>query len=81
MNQILSIFAQKYTHIKCIQMKYDEVIPNYPEGTKSFNLTSANCPTLLVYRDDEIMLQTIGLKDFGGEMMTLQRLVFMYIHF
>ena len=54
---ILEKLARKFPDVKFLQILYTDCIPNYPEK---------NLPTLLVYRDDDLLTQFVGLSVFGG---------------
>lgn len=54
---VLETLAKKFGHVKFLKILFTDCIPNYPDK---------NVPTLLVYRDDELLRQFVGLSDFGG---------------
>ena len=54
---LLEKLAKKFADVKFLQILYSDCIPGYPEK---------NLPTLLVYRDDDLLQQFVGLSHFGG---------------
>ena len=54
---LLEQLARKYGDVKFLQMESTECIANYPDR---------NLPTLLVYRDDDLLGQCVGPAVFGG---------------
>ena len=60
-SQLLSDYwrqlAQKYGDVKFCQMRADLCIENYPEK---------NTPTILVYKDGNILQQIVTLKEYGS---------------
>mmetsp|Transcript_36014 Transcript_36014/g.84108 ORF Transcript_36014/g.84108 Transcript_36014/m.84108 type:complete len:159 (-) Transcript_36014:218-694(-) len=54
---LLEKLARKHPHIKFVQIAHDDCIPNYPDR---------NLPTLLLYKDDELLGQCVGVSAFGG---------------
>jgi hypothetical protein len=57
MRVLLEKLARKFKQVKFCQIGHDDCIPGYPES---------NLPTLLMYRDDELVRQTIGVNALGG---------------
>ena len=65
--------ATKYPDIKFCEMRADLAIENYPER---------NCPTVLVYRNGNIVRQIVTLKEWGGvERTRLQGLLDLFFFF
>ena len=60
-SQLLSDYwrqlAQKYGDVKFCQMRADLCIENYPER---------NTPTILIYKDGNIVQQVVTLKEYGS---------------
>lgn len=54
---LLEKLARKFANAKFLQIDAEECIPNYPE---------ANLPTLLLYKDDDMVGQCVGAAAFGG---------------
>ena len=54
---LLDTLASKFVDVKIMEIDYEECIPGYPER---------NLPTLLVYRDDDLLTQCVGAAAFGG---------------
>eukprot|EP00966_Prymnesium_polylepis_P131162 3033319-Prymnesium_polylepis.1 len=54
---ILERLAKKFADVKFLQIHFTDCIPNYPEK---------NLPTMLVYRDDDLLQQLVGLSVYGG---------------
>lgn len=61
MSHRLRELSDKFAEVKFLEIKSRDAIPDYPDS---------NCPTLLIYRDDELILQLVGLEPLGGESMT-----------
>eukprot|EP00010_Vexillifera_abyssalis_P007874 CAMPEP_0201545352 /NCGR_PEP_ID=MMETSP0173_2-20130828/1879_1 /ASSEMBLY_ACC=CAM_ASM_000268 /TAXON_ID=218659 /ORGANISM="Vexillifera sp., Strain DIVA3 564/2" /LENGTH=211 /DNA_ID=CAMNT_0047953731 /DNA_START=394 /DNA_END=1027 /DNA_ORIENTATION=+ len=57
LERICDTLAKKFPTLKFIKMVAQHCIPNYP---------IANCPTLLVYKNSDILKQWIGISAFGG---------------
>jgi hypothetical protein len=53
---VLRAAARRYDSIKFVSMEASECIPGYP---------LSNCPTVLVYRSDELLGQFIGPRSVG----------------
>jgi len=54
---LLEKLARLQKHVKFVKIPHDECIPGYPD---------ANLPTLLMYRDDDLVRQCVGQAAFGG---------------
>ena len=54
---LLEKLARKFGDVKFLQIDSEECIPGYPER---------NLPTLLMYRDDDLLRQCTGPSAFGG---------------
>jgi Phosducin. len=54
--------AREYGEIKFCEIRADRAIENYPER---------NCPTILVYRNGDIIKQVVTLATVGGVRMTM----------
>ncbi len=54
---LLEKLARKFGDVKFLQIDANECIPGYPDR---------NVPTLLIYKDDELLGQTVGTAPFGG---------------
>lgn len=54
---LLEALAKKFGDVKFLQIESNECIPGYPD---------ANLPTLLCYRDDDLVGQCVGATAFGG---------------
>ena len=54
---LLEQLARKFGDVKCLQIESTECIPGYPDS---------NLPTLLLYRDDDLLRQCTGPSAFGG---------------
>jgi hypothetical protein len=54
---LLEKLAIRFSDVKFLQIDSHECIPNYPE---------ANLPTLLMYKDDDLVHQCVGAAAFGG---------------
>eukprot|EP00808_Paulinella_micropora_P014466 g547.t1 len=61
MAQHLETVARKFKAVKFLRIQYSDCIPNYPE---------AKTPTLIIYKDDDLKAQQVGLSLFGGQRMT-----------
>jgi len=57
LNDILGRLASKFADLKFVRIIGSECIPNYPSG---------NCPTIIVYKGGDIVLNVVGLQLFGG---------------
>ena len=57
--------AKEYGEIKFCEMQADKAIENYPEK---------NCPTILVYKDGDIVKQIVTLVTIGGVRANMQRI-------
>ena len=55
---LIEKLARKFCQVKFLQIDSNECIPLYPE---------ANLPTLLLYKDDELVGQCVGAAAFGGK--------------
>ena len=55
---LLEKLARKFGDVKFLQIDSKDCIPNYPD---------ANLPTLLIYRDDDLLRQCVGASAFGGK--------------
>lgn len=49
--------ATEYAEVKFCEMRADQAIEGYPER---------NCPTILVYRNGDIVKQVVTLREWGG---------------
>jgi hypothetical protein len=54
---LLEQLARKFGDVKFMQIESTECIPDYPDR---------NLPTLLLYRDDDLLGQCVGAAAFGG---------------
>jgi len=54
---LLEKLASCFKDVKFVQIGHEECIPGYPD---------ANLPTLLLYRDDELLGQLVGTSPYGG---------------
>ena len=54
---LLEKLARKFRRLKIVQIGSTECIPNYPDR---------NLPTLLLYRDDELLGQLVSTAPYGG---------------
>ena len=54
---LIEQLARRHAHVKFMQIESNECIPDYPDR---------NLPTLLVYRDDDLLGQCVGASAFGG---------------
>lgn len=70
MNAHLTTLAEKYKATKFVKIVGDHCIPNYPDK---------NLPTLLIYGNNDLQQQLVGLSQLGGMNMTLQGIL--YFHF
>jgi hypothetical protein len=61
LNKCLEAVASRQKAIKFVKIIAQECIHNYPES---------NVPTLLIYKDGNILKQIVGLSEFGGLKMT-----------
>ena len=57
MEVLLEKLARKFGHVKFVRIPHTECIDGYPD---------ANLPTLLIYRDDDLLRQCVGVAAFGG---------------
>jgi len=57
LNDILAKLAAKFADLKFVRIIGSECIQKYPSG---------NCPTLIVYKAGDIVLNVVGLQLFGG---------------
>lgn len=57
MRVLMEKLAAKFRRVKFVQIGHEECIPGYPD---------ANLPTLLMYKDDDLVCQTVGADAFGG---------------
>ena len=60
---ILEKLARKFGDVKFLNIESTECIPNYPD---------ANLPTLLLYRDDDLLGQCVGPAAFGGSSFSIE---------
>ena len=58
MEVLLERLAAKHRAVKFCRIGHHDCIPDYPD---------ANLPTLLMYRDDDLLRQCVGLAAFGGD--------------
>jgi len=65
MNQCLEKLADKFKHVKFCKIVAQDAIPNFPDRS---------APTILVYRQGNIVLQKEGLSDLGGLKMNAEAL-------
>lgn len=63
---ILERLAKQFRHVKFLKILYTDCIPNYPDK---------NLPTLLIYRDDDLLRQLVGLTCFGGSSFGIEGLI------
>lgn len=54
----LTTVARKYRTIKFIRIEAQKAIPSFPQS---------QCPTLLIYKNTNIIQQYVGLNEFGGQ--------------
>eukprot|EP00457_Paulinella_chromatophora_P009143 gb/GEZN01009199.1/.p1 GENE.gb/GEZN01009199.1/~~gb/GEZN01009199.1/.p1 ORF type:complete len:373 (-),score=44.38 gb/GEZN01009199.1/:175-1293(-) len=57
----METLANKFRAVKFLRIQYSECIPNYPES---------KTPTLLLYKDDDLKANVVGITSFGGLKMT-----------
>jgi hypothetical protein len=57
MQVLLEKLARRFKHVKFCQIGHDDCIPGYPDS---------NLPTLFMYKDDDLVRQTIGVNALGG---------------
>ncbi|KAL9642856.1 hypothetical protein ABK040_015827 [Willaertia magna] len=57
----LKVLADRHKYVKFLRIRGDAAIPNYPD---------TNCPTILVYRGGEMVVQFVGLGSLGGKELT-----------
>lgn len=57
MRVLLEKLARKFKHVKFCQIGHDDCIPGYPD---------TNLPTLLMYKNDDLVRQTVGVNALGG---------------
>ncbi|KAI9882748.1 MAG: 37S ribosomal protein S22 [Watsoniomyces obsoletus] len=62
LTEIWRELAQRYPDVKFCEMQGNLCIEGYPEK---------NCPTILVYRDGEIVRQLLTLRELNGSQTTL----------
>ena len=55
---LLERLAAKFCDVKFVAIPHDDCIPGYPD---------ANLPTLLLYRDDDLLGQRVGTAPYGGK--------------
>lgn len=58
---LLEKLARRHPHVKFLQIESTECIPGYPDH---------NLPTLLLYRDDDLLGQCVGPVAFGASART-----------
>lgn len=56
-NRILGQLAPRFRHVKFLRIVGGQCIHGYPDS---------RCPTVLIYRDGDIVRQVVGLGEFGG---------------
>lgn len=61
-NIVLARLAQRHPHTKFLKIKSTDCIPGYPDE---------NLPTILVYHQDELIHQYVGLPSLGGPGLTV----------
>ena len=59
---LLEQLARKFSDVKFLRIESTDCIPGYPDG---------NLPTLLIYRDDELLRQCTGPSAFGGKSFSI----------
>lgn len=57
--------AREFGEIKFCEMRGDQAIEGYPDK---------NCPTILIYKDGDIVKQIVGLGSLGGVRMSMKDL-------
>jgi len=57
MQVLIEKLAARFKDVKFCQIGHEDCIPDYPD---------ANLPTLFMYRDDNLLRQSIGVAAFGG---------------
>lgn len=57
--------AREYGEIKFCEIRASQAIENYPDR---------NCPTILVYKNGDIIKQVVTLATMGGPKMNMQRI-------
>ena len=65
LSQLWRQLAQRFGEVKFCEIRADMCIENYPER---------NTPTILVYRNGDIVRQVVTLRELGGTKTTLQSL-------
>ncbi|CCG26056.1 Plp2 protein [Candida orthopsilosis Co 90-125] len=63
LGSLLSELARKFPELKICDIPAQRCIENYPES---------NCPTLIIYRDGNVLKQYITLTQLGGNATTLK---------
>jgi hypothetical protein len=61
----LSVLAPRHPKIKFVEIRATDAIHGYPER---------NCPTLLIYRNNDLLSQFVGLAPLGGALFTAEHL-------
>jgi hypothetical protein len=61
LDKCLEEFAHKYPEVKCVRIVSTDCIPGYPDS---------NLPTLLVYRNTDVVRNFVGLQHFDGPRIT-----------
>lgn len=63
LGSLLSELARKFPELKICDIPAQRCIENYPES---------NCPTLIIYRDGNVLKQYVTLTQLGGNATTLK---------
>jgi hypothetical protein len=58
MQTLLEKLAARFRDVKFVTIGHTECIPDYPD---------CNLPTLLIYRNDDLLKQCVGTAAFGGD--------------
>jgi hypothetical protein len=61
MDEMLRRLAPKFKYLKCLRIKSDQAIENWPDR---------NCPALFIYTNGSLKTQIITLKELGGKIAT-----------
>lgn len=64
LSELWRLAAQEYSEVKFCEIRASQAIENYPDR---------NCPTVLVYKNGDIVKQIVTLATVGGVRMNLQK--------
>lgn len=65
LSELWRLAAKEYGDVKFCEIRASQAIENYPER---------NCPTILVYKNGDIVKQVVTLVTIGGVRMNMQRI-------